>query len=95
MSSLSYTLPTILSIYMLFGVLRYKLWKRSITITIVIIGQVIAEPLFYFGYIDCAIGVMTTSILIAYFRSIGKDDTDTISGNIQRDRKTAIGRVKL
>jgi dolichol kinase len=66
---------------MVLGVFRFKIWKKSISTTIAVAVYSAVAYLFYFGYLDAGIIIVTAGVYIMLFRSMTRAETDTISTN--------------
>ena len=67
--------PTI-SLAFVGGLFRVKMWKRSVSSFIAIIGLAIISNLMHYGYINQGLIIIPILISILFIRGMLKDDND-------------------
>jgi chromate transport protein ChrA len=81
MSLYMYTILPTLSAWMFYAIWRFRLWKKSISTVTIVLTYIISAVLFYNGYIDIALIVITMAVVWLIFRAMLRAEIDTITTN--------------
>ena len=76
-----YVLAPILGFALLGGIIKFKLYKKSVSTSVIVASYTIAATLFYFGMQGLALFLITASVITLYFRALGREDNDTFTTN--------------
>ena len=76
-----YVLAPILGFALLGGIIKFKLYRKSVSTSIIVITYTAASTLFYFGMQGLALLLITISVVALYFRALGREDNDTLTTN--------------
>ena len=93
MTYFMYSFTPILAFALLSGLITFKIYKRSISTSVIVVTYCIASTLFFFGYVGSAMLISTAAILILYARAITRAENDTWSTNkFIKERRRSIKR---
>ena len=81
MTYFMYTFMPILAFGLMGGIIRFKMYKTSVSTTVITIAFAVCSMLFYFGMTTIAMILMTVAVLVLYFRALRRSPSDTLWDN--------------